>query len=82
MVKLGNASVLVKSSKQRILTKDSTEVELVALLSDRIDDAIPCGEFMSGQGYKGCAVPTIMQDNTLTITLVTKRVVASIAPNT
>ena len=27
---------------------------------------------MSGQGYDGCAMPIIMQDNTLTVTLVTK----------
>ena len=31
VVKLGNASVIVKSSKQRIVTNDSTGAELVAL---------------------------------------------------
>jgi hypothetical protein len=71
VVKLGEGSVLVKSSKQKIVTKDSTEAELVAL-SDRMNDALQCGEFMASQGYPDCAVPVMMQDNTSTITLVTK----------
>lgn len=71
VVRLGGATVLVKSSKQKIVTKDSTEAELVAL-SDRMNDALQCGEFIEYQGYRDAAVPIMMQDNMSTISLVTK----------
>ena len=70
VVKLGDASVMAKSSKQKIVTKDSTEAELVGL-SDKLSDAMMCAEFMEEQGHMECSVPVLMQDNRSTISLVT-----------
>lgn len=55
IVTVGGASVLCKSSKQKMVTKDSTEAELVAL-SDMIMEVIKVNDFMKSQGYaKGTA---------------------------
>jgi hypothetical protein len=66
----GGANVLSKSSKQKIVTKDSTESELVGL-SDMMMPVMQCADFLKDQGLRDI-VPTIMQDNMSTITLVTK----------
>ena len=71
VIKLGEGSVWVKSSKQRIVTKDSTEAEFVGL-SDRLNDALQCAEFLAAQGYGDIPAPVMMQDNMSTISLVTK----------
>jgi len=58
--------VLVKCSKQKIVTKSSTEAELVTL-SDATSLAAYNIEFLKGQGYSVNAV--LHQDNTSTISL-------------
>jgi hypothetical protein len=58
--------VLVKCSKQKIVTKSSTEAELVTL-SDAVSLAAHNIEFLKGQGYSVNAV--LQQDNTSTISL-------------
>ena len=70
VVTVFGAVVLCMSSKQKIVTKDSTEAELVAL-SDKVMNVVQCNDFMRGQGQE-LGAPVIMQDNTSTITLVTK----------
>ena len=47
VVMLGGANVLCKSSKQKIVTKDSTEAELVGL-SDQIQCVMLCAKFLKG----------------------------------
>jgi hypothetical protein len=68
---VGGACILVISRKQKIVTKDSTEAELVAL-SDLITAVEKCEEFMVSQGMCDMELPVVFQDNTSTISLVTK----------
>jgi hypothetical protein len=70
VITFGGANVLSKSSKQKIVTTDSTESELVGL-SDMMTPVMQCADFLNDQGLLDI-VPTIMQDNMSTITLVTK----------
>jgi hypothetical protein len=70
IVCVGGVPVLCQSSKQKIVTKDSTESELVGA-SDKYLNIIQCQDFMNEQGYNGPA-PRLMQDNTSTIRLITK----------
>ena len=70
MVTVGGATVLCMSSKQKIVTKDSTEAEPVGP-SDKVMSVVQCSDFMRAQGHD-IGVPQLMQDNTSTITLVTK----------
>lgn len=67
---VGGATVLCKSQKQKIVTKDSTEAELVGL-HDMLTHVNQCCDFLTGQGVQTEA-PVVFQDNTSTITLVTK----------
>jgi hypothetical protein len=68
---VGGASVQAISRKQKIVTKDSTEAELVAL-SDLVVEVEKCAEFMLEQGIVITGLPTIFQDNNSTISLVTQ----------
>jgi hypothetical protein len=70
VVKLAGCTVLCMSSKQKLVTRDSTESELVGL-SDKLMNVVQCNDFLKAQGVE-CGVPKIYQDNTSTITLVTK----------
>ena len=56
--------------KLKMVTKDSTDSELVAL-SDHVHEAMVMTEFLEAQGMK-LKTPVIYQDNASTITLVTK----------
>ena len=58
--------VLVKSAKQKIVSKSSTEAELITL-SDAVSIAAYNVNFLKGQGYNVCA--DLKQDNTSTIRL-------------
>lgn len=70
VITVGGATVMCCSSKQKIVTKDSTESELCGL-SDKVMDVVKCNDFLKSQGYD-LGPPVILQDNTSTITLVTK----------
>ena len=58
------------TKKLKMVTKDSTDSELVAL-SDHVHEAMVMTEFLEAQGMK-LKTPVIYQDNASTITLVTK----------
>jgi hypothetical protein len=67
---LGGAAITTKSSKQRLVTKSSTEAELVGL-SDGLTNVLWVKNFIECQGYDtGAAI--IHQDNKSTITLAEK----------
>ena len=69
-ITLGRGGVFFRSTKQKIVTKSSTESELVGL-SDSLGQAIWTRNFLTGQGYK--LGPTkVYQDNMSTITLAAK----------
>ena len=61
VIMLGDACVEFKSSKQKIVTEDSTEAELVGA-SDRMPNVMYCYEFLCAQGYD-MPLPILMQDN-------------------
>jgi len=67
---VGDAMVEVITRKQKCAARDSTEAELVALEALLLDVEWH-DEWFEGQGYK-LEKPLIYQDNTSTITLVTK----------
>ena len=70
VVTLGGCTVQCMSSKQKLVTRDSTEAELVGV-SDKLMNVIQCYDFLMDQGVE-CGTPVVYQDNTSTITLVTK----------
>lgn len=69
-VLLGNGVIMLRSGKQKLVTRNSTEAELVAL-SDYMNYVLKCQEFMINQGVE-MKVPILCQDNKSTISLVTK----------
>jgi Reverse transcriptase (RNA-dependent DNA polymerase) len=70
IISLGRGSVNVSSKKQQLMTKSSTESELVGL-SDQLPQVIWTRNFLLCQGYQVGAV-VIFQDNQSTIALVAK----------
>ena len=68
---MSNACILAISGKQKLVTKSSTEAELVAL-SDMLKYVELYDEFVKKQGYNEYVIPKVMQDNQSTISLVTK----------
>ena len=67
---IGNATVYVKSGKQKIVTRSSTEAELVGL-SDALSQILWTREFLCNQGLRlGPAI--VYQDNQSTICLANK----------
>jgi hypothetical protein len=70
MITFGGGAVFSRSSKQKLVTKSSTEAELVGL-SDGLSHVLWTKNFLQSQGYaNGPAI--IHQDNKSTITLVEK----------
>eukprot|EP01040_Poterioochromonas_malhamensis_P013796 gene13796-15214_t len=67
-IALGKGPVFVKSSKQKIVSKSSTEAELIAL-SDACSQVIWSRDFLINQGYDLSSV-TIFEDNKSTLALV------------
>jgi hypothetical protein len=70
IISLGRGSVHVSSKKQQLMTKSSTEAELVGL-SDQLPQVIWTRNFLQAQGYTVGAA-RIFQDNQSTIALVAK----------
>ena len=70
MITLGGGSVISKSSKQKLVTKSSTEAELVGL-SDATPTVLWVKNFIESQGHKTDSA-IIHQDNKSTIVLAEK----------
>ena len=68
-ITLGIGGILIKCNKERLVTRSSTESELVCL-SDGVALASHCAEFLKYQGLN--VVPELMQDNMSTIKLAEK----------
>ena len=66
-ISLGKGAVYAKSAKQKVVSKSSTEAELIGL-SDSASQIIWTRDFLIGQGYKLDAA-TIFQDNMSTMAL-------------
>jgi hypothetical protein len=69
VVQLCGCCVMAISRKQKIVSKSSTEAELIAL-SDLCSIVELCNDFMNEQGYDDADVPLIWQDNQSTISMV------------
>lgn len=69
MITLGGGAIYSKSSKQKLVTRSSTEAELVGL-SDGLPTVLWMKNFLEAQGYQANAI--IHQDNKSTITLAEK----------
>ena len=70
-ISLGRGAVWARSVKQKIVTKSSTESELVAL-SDESSKGLWCLYFLQNQGYSEVKYVTHMQDNTSAMVLALK----------
>jgi hypothetical protein len=68
IINLGNNPIHVKSSKQKLNTKSSTEAELVGV-SDSLPQIIWVNSFLKSQGYLKTNVK-LLQDNMSTISLI------------
>jgi hypothetical protein len=68
VVSLGEGPIFVKSTKQKLVTKSSTEAELVGL-SDATTQVVWTREFLLEQGYK-LGPANIFEDNQSTIAMV------------
>jgi hypothetical protein len=69
-ISLGRGTVHVRSSKQKIVTKSSTEAELVGL-TDSLGQSIWTRDFLGGQGYT-MGPADVFQDNLSTMALAAK----------
>ena len=70
MITLGGGAVYSRSSKQKLVSKSSTEAELIAL-SDGLPTVLWAKNFLEAQGFK-VNPAVIHQDNKSTITLAEK----------
>jgi hypothetical protein len=70
LISLGKGAIYSKSSKQKLVSKSSTEAELIGL-SDSFTQAIWTRDFLIEQGYK-VGPATLYQDNKSTIALAEK----------
>ena len=70
VISLGRGTVFVRSAKQKIVSKSSTEAELIGL-SDSTTQAIWTRDFLIHQAYEMQAA-TLYQDNTSTKTMAEK----------
>jgi len=70
VISLGKGPVYVKSSKQKLTSKSSTEAELIGV-SDVLPQIIWTREFLLQQGYN-CGAAVVFQDNQSTIVLANK----------
>jgi hypothetical protein len=75
IIALSAGPLFVKSSKQKIVTKSSTEAELIAF-SDMCSNVIWCREFLINQGHK-MPPARVFQDNQSAIALEEKGTASS-----
>jgi hypothetical protein len=68
IIALGNGPVYAKSSKQKLVSKSSTEAELIAL-SDGCTQVIGCRNFLIEQG-EVVGPATVFQDNKSTLQMI------------
>ena len=68
-ITVGLGGILIKCNKEKLVTRSSTEAELVCL-SDGVGLASHCAEFLKHQGYN--LTPELMQDNMSAIKLAEK----------
>lgn len=68
-ITLGKGPIFVQSSKQKLVSKSSTEAELIAL-SDSVGQVIWVRDFIKYQGYPDISPAVVYQDNKSTISLV------------
>lgn len=66
LISCGHGFIWCKCGKQKLVTKSSTEAELVTL-SDAVSMSAWTAQFLQAQGYK--VIPNIFQDNLSTIAL-------------
>ena len=69
-ISLGKGPIFAKSTKQKLVSKSSTEAELIGL-SDSFSQAIWTREFLIEQGYD-ISPATVFQDNKSTIVMAEK----------
>ena len=69
-VAIGKGPIFVRSAKQKLVARSSTEAELIGL-ADSVTQVIWCREFLAAQGYR-MPEAIIYQDNQSTITLAEK----------
>ena len=70
VIMMDKGAVFAKSSKQKLMSKSSTEAELIGL-SDALSQIIWTRDFMIAQGHK-VAPAVVMQDNQSTMAMVEK----------
>ena len=70
VIMIGQATIYVKSGKQKIVTRSSTEAELVGI-SDALSQILWTREFLLHQGFR-LGPATVYQDNKSTICLANK----------
>jgi hypothetical protein len=70
VLRLGEATVYVKSARQKLNTKSSTEAEIVGV-SDSLSQALWTRKFLQEQGYEMGPI-TLKQDNKSTMILLNK----------
>lgn len=68
VVRIGDSSIVCKSSKQRLVTKSSTKAELVGAV-DSVQQLFPIRGLLTDLGVK-CNKCLLMQDNLSTISLI------------
>jgi hypothetical protein len=69
IISLGQGAVQSSSTKQKLVSKSSTEAELIGV-SDMLPYVIWMRDFLCAQGYK--VKPMLFQDNQSTISLIHK----------
>ena len=70
VIRVGNCTVLSRSVKQKIVTRDSTEAEIVGC-SDFVIEAVSLTEFLNELGFSTTR-PVVFQDNQSAILMMTK----------
>lgn len=68
-ISLGRGPIFIRSAKQKLNTRSSTEAELVAVCDEAVN-AIWINMILKEQGYKDLRPPIILNDNTSCLSLI------------